>query len=296
MGRLLAILVLLAAVGLAAVWWVTAPRPLPSDAFAGLSGDPARGERIFWAAGCAGCHAAPGAEGEARLILAGGRRFETPFGTFVAPNVSPHPVQGIGGWSLEQFGNAVLRGVAPDGRHYYPAFPYGSYIRMRPEHVADLKAFMDGLPAADTPNQRHAIAFPFSLRRGVGLWKALHLDDRWVLEGPLSAEEAEGRYLVEALAHCGECHTPRDRLGGLDRTRWMAGAPNPSGPGRIPNITPARLAWPAEAIADYLKSGFTPEFDTAGGSMAEVVKNLANLSDADRAAIAAYVKRLPPVN
>ncbi len=294
MRRVLSLLALLGAAAAAAGWWVTAPRPLEPRAFAGLQGDAARGERIFWAAGCASCHAAPGATGEARLVLAGGRRFASAFGTFVAPNISPDPAQGIGGWTLAEFGNAMLRGVAPDGRHYYPAFPYGSYVRMRLQDVADLKAFMDGLPAAETPSKPHEIAFPFSIRRAVGVWKYLYLDDAWVLSGDLTPQETEGRYLVEALTHCAECHTPRDALGGLDRSRWMAGAPNPSGPGRIPNITPARLRWSAAEIAAYLQTGFTPEFDTAGGSMADVVKSTAMLTDADRAAIAAYVKRLAP--
>lgn len=294
MRRVLSLLALLGAAAAAAGWWVTAPRPLEPRAFAGLQGDAARGERIFWAAGCASCHAAPGATGEARLVLAGGRRFASAFGTFVAPNISPDPAQGIGGWTLAEFGNAMLRGVAPDGRHYYPAFPYGSYVRMRLQDVADLKAFMDGLPAAETPSTPHEIAFPFSIRRAVGVWKYLYLDDAWVLSGDLTPQETEGRYLVEALTHCAECHTPRDALGGLDRSRWMAGAPNPSGPGRIPNITPARLRWSAAEIAAYLQTGFTPEFDTAGGSMADVVKSTAMLTDADRAAIAAYVKRLAP--
>jgi mono/diheme cytochrome c family protein len=296
MGRRIGVLAFIVVVAAAAGWWITAPRPLDARSLAGLTGDAARGERIFWAAGCASCHAAPGAEGEARLVLAGGRTLASPFGTFAVPNISTHPTRGIGGWSLEQFGNAVLRGVAPDGSHYYPAFPYGSYARMSLSDLADLKAFMDGLPAADTPSPGHALAFPFNIRRGVGLWKYLYLTEDWVLTGTLTAQETEGRYLVEALAHCAECHTPRDRLGGLDRSRWMAGAPNPSGPGQIPNITPARLTWPAEAIAEYLKSGFTPDFDTAGGSMADVVKSLAMLSDEDRAAIAAYIKRLPAAN
>lgn len=293
MARALRILLVLAAVGALALWWIARPDPLPEGALAGLAGDPARGERVFWASGCASCHAAPGAEGEARLVLAGGRRFETPFGIFVAPNISTDPTHGIGGWSLEDFGNAVLRGVSPEGRHYYPAFPYTSYIRMTPGDLADLKAFMDTLPPSDRPDEPHALAFPYSLRAGLGLWKALYLDPAFVLEGPLSAEEERGRYLVEALAHCGECHSPRDALGGLDRSRWLAGAPNPSGPGRIPDITPGALRWSAGQIADYLGTGFTPEFDTAGGSMAEVVKNLAMLPPEDRAAIAAYLKRLP---
>jgi mono/diheme cytochrome c family protein len=104
-----------------------------------------------------------------------------------------------------------------------------------------------------------------------------------------------GRYLVEALGHCTECHTPRNMLGGLQIARWMGGAPNPSGEGRVPNITTAVLRWSEGEIAEYLKSGFTPDFDSVGGSMAAVVRNTSKLSDTDRAAIAAYLKTIPAV-
>ncbi|NCO87460.1 MAG: cytochrome c, partial [Rhodobacterales bacterium] len=134
---------------------------------------------------------------------------------------------------------------------------------------------------------------PFNIRRAVGLWKVLFRSDAFVVTGALTPQQARGRYLAEALGHCGECHTPRNALGGLDRTRWLAGAPNPSGEGRIPDITPGRLQWTEAGIAEYLKSGFTPDFDTAGGEMAEVVRNTARLTDADRAAIAAYLKIVP---
>lgn len=293
MRRLLGLVAVLAVIGAGAAWWLARPRPLPAAAFAGLTGDPVRGERVFWAAGCAGCHAAEGATGEARLVLAGGRRFASDFGVFVAPNVSPDPTHGIGGWTLAEFGNALLRGVSPGGAHYYPAFPYTAYLRMTPGDVADLKAFMDLLPPSAEPSRPHELGFPFAIRQAVGLWKLLYLDPAWVITGPLTPEEERGRYLAEALAHCGECHTPRDALGGLDRGRWLAGAPNPAGQGTIPNITPARLTWSAGEIAAYLETGFTPDFDTAGGSMAEVIQSLARLPPEDRAAIAAYLKRVP---
>jgi mono/diheme cytochrome c family protein len=122
----------------------------------------------------------------------------------------------------------------------------------------------------------------------------LNLQDDFALAGDLDAEEARGRYLVEALAHCAECHTPRDALGGLDRSAWMAGAPNPSGSGTIPALTPDRLTWSVGEIAAYLNDGFTPSFDSAGGHMVSVIRNMAMLPEADRLAIAAYLKTLPP--
>ena len=295
MLRLLSGLALVAAAGLALGYGLTRPRPLPAADLAGLTGDAAAGERVFWASGCASCHAAPGAKDADRLVLSGGMRLASPFGTFVAPNISPDPDHGIGGWSLQDFASAMKRGVSPEGTHLYPAFPYTTYTRMELQDIADLKAFMDTLPASDRPNEPHEIGFPFNQRILLGPWKLLNLDSAWVMADPPDAETARGRYLVEAMGHCAECHTTRNPIGGLDLGRWMGGAPNPSGKGRIPNITPAALDWSAGDIAYYLKSGFTPDFDSAGGEMSEVVTNLAHLPDAALAAIAAYVKALPPV-
>ena len=294
MRRLLFFLLLLVLLAGGAAWWLSRPVPLPPDAVAGLSGDPDRGETVFWAGGCASCHAAPDAEGEELRVLAGGARLDSDFGIFIAPNISPDETHGIGGWTLAQFASAMVRGVSPAGRHYYPSFPYTSYAKMEMQDVADLHAFLQTLPASDRPSEPHQLRLPYSIRRGVGLWKLRYLNDTWVGAAPSETLE-RGRYLVEALAHCAECHTPRDQFGGLDRGRWMAGAPNPSGRGTIPNITPAELDWSAADIAFYLETGFTPGYDSAGGSMAKVVKSLANLPAADRDAIAAYVKGLAPI-
>jgi mono/diheme cytochrome c family protein len=284
----------LAGLGLAAVWGVSLPATLPQPvrtALATHAASPEAGERIFWAAGCAGCHAAPGLTMQSpvaeRLVLSGGRRLVSDFGTFVAPNISTHPEAGIGAWRLDQFAAALLLGVAPDGSHYYPAFPWTSYARMTPADVADLWAFWQTLPADATPSVDHELAFPLTLRRGIGLWKALHLNPGFVIPAPADPAALRGRYLVEALAHCGECHTPRDATGGLDAARWLQGAPNPSGQGRIPPIP--HPAWSAEDIEAYLFSGFTPAFDVVGGSMADVVAHMARLPAQDRADIAAYL-------
>lgn len=291
--RLLPALAILALGGAVGGWWITAPDPLPAAAFDGLTGDPVRGELVFTAAGCASCHAAPGATGEAELVLAGGQRFPSDFGTFLAPNISPSEA-GIGGWSVADLGNALMRGVSPDGAHYYPALPYASYAKMQPQDVADIHAYMQSLPPSDVASQPHEMGFPFNIRRSVGVWKALFLNTDWVLTADLTPEETRGREIVEALAHCGECHTPRNALGGMDTARWLAGAPNPSGEGTIPNITPAKLTWSTGEIVTYLTTGFTPEFDSAGGHMAHVVTNMAALPDTDRQAVAAYLKKVTP--
>ncbi|WP_299775347.1 cytochrome c [uncultured Tateyamaria sp.] len=285
----------LAIAGVAVFWWVT--RPITSDAsiLAGLEPDLAQGALVFHAGGCASCHAAEGAEGDARLEMAGGRSFPSDFGTFYAPNISPDPDYGIGRWSGIDFYNALHHGVSPEGQHYYPAFPYTSYVRATPEDIVSLHAFMMTLPATDAPNRRHDIGFPFSIRRNLGAWKWLFHDPEWVLDGDLSEEERRGRYLAEALGHCGECHTSRNALGGLDYARWMAGAPNPTGSGNIPNVTPAKFDWSVSDTVEYFTSGFTPEYDTAGGHMVDVIENLSQLSVDDRHAIALYLKRILPV-
>ena len=292
MRRLFGFLALVALLAAGALWMISAPDPLPAGEFANdAGGDPVRGQAVFTAAGCASCHHAP--ESEDKLVLAGGQRFPSDFGTFIAPNISPDPQEGIGAWSLHDFANALLRGVSPEGRHYYPAFPYTSYIRMEPQDVVDLWSYLRTLPAASTPSEPHEVSFPFNLRRGLGLWKQLYLDPAWIVPGAEPGEMHRGRYLVEALAHCGECHTPRDGFGGLERTAWLAGAPAPGGNGSIPALTPDKLTWSAEDVAYYLETGFTPEYDSAGGHMVEVIANFAQLSPEDRLAVATYVKALP---
>lgn len=291
--RVLRWLVLLAVIGAAGLWWMARPKPLAAAEVAGLTGDAARGETVFWAAGCASCHMAPGARGEAQLVLTGGQRFASDFGTFVAPNISQDPTHGIGGWSLLDLANALKRGVSPEGEHYYPSLPYASYAKMRLQDVADLHAFLQTLPADATPSAPHELAFPFSRREAVGLWKILYLRGGWALAGNVTPTVDRGRYIAEALAHCGECHTPRTALGGMDTGRWLAGAPDPAGQGRIPNITPAALGWTAGDIVQYLTTGFTPEYDSVGGHMAHVVANMARLPESDRQAVAEYLLAVP---
>jgi mono/diheme cytochrome c family protein len=281
--------------------YLTWPERLGADSAAVLAdGDAGRGERIFYAGGCASCHAAPGASGDAMLKLGGGLALVTPFGTFHAPNISPDKRNGIGGWTETDFGNALLRGVSPSGSHYYPSFPYTSYARMNLGDVADLWAFMKTLPPVDQANVPHDLPLLFKLRRAIGLWKFLNLSDDPIVAVDESDERLKtGRYLVEGPGHCGECHTPRNFMGGLDMTRWLAGAPSPDGKGRIPNITPHAdgiANWTESDIAYALESGFTPEFDALGSTMAEVQRNTARLSAADREAIAAYLKAVPAIS
>ena len=230
------------------------------------------------------------------MLLSGGRQFASPFGTFYAPNISPDPENGIGGWSAMDLANAMVKGTSPDGQHYFPAFPYTSYTKANLGDIVSLHAFLATLPASTQPSKAHDVGFPFNIRRTLGVWKFLFLRDDFVVAGDLSEQEQRGRYLAEALGHCAECHTARNPLGGLKLSEWLGGAPNPSGKGTIPNITPGKLLWSQADIAEYLSSGFTPEYDTVGGSMADVVENTAKLPPEDRAAIAAYLANVVAVN
>ncbi|MBN9076903.1 MAG: cytochrome C [Rhizobiales bacterium 65-79] len=294
-----AVVVLVLAAGLA-FWLLTMPRPLDAATFAALHpGDAARGERIFWAGGCVACHGRPGAKGDARLELSGGLELKTPFGTFVPPNISPDKTDGIGAWTLQDFANALKRGVSPEGRHYYPAFPYPSYARMKPGDIADLFAYMKTLPPVSGRAQPSRVSFPFSLRRGIGLWKLLYLSDKPVVSLPADAPQKvkDGQYLVEGPGHCGECHTPRSFLGGTEDALWLSGAVAVEGKGHVPNITPGKGGigdWSEKDIAYFLESGFTPDFDSVGGAMVAVQEDIAHLPAADREAIAAYLKAIPP--
>lgn len=291
MRRLVAGLMGCAAVGAGVFWGITAPAQLPDTVAAGHVPDVENGALVFAAAGCAGCHSAPETKGHA--VLAGGHAVKSDFGTFYAPNISPSD-QGIGGWTLPEFARALRQGIGPSGAYLYPSFPYTTYARMTDTDVADLFAYIGTLPPDASPNRAHDISFPLTIRRGIGLWNKLYLDPAPVMTGDLTPEVERGRYLVEALGHCAECHTPRTTLGGLDHTQWMAGAANPSGDGRIPNITPAELDWSQDEIAEYLSTGLTPDYDSVGGSMAQVVTNISNLPEDDRMAIAAYVSALTP--
>ncbi|GGI79192.1 diacylglycerol kinase [Polymorphobacter multimanifer] len=297
-ARLLIGLALIGGLAGGAFLLLTLPDRLDATAIAAEgSGNAARGERLFWAGGCTSCHAAGGAKGDDRLILAGGAPLETPFGTFRGPNISPHP-DGLGNWTLAEFANAMQRGVGQDGRHLYPAFPYTSYQHMTAADIADLFAWLRTLPPVAGKAPDNELGFPYNIRRGIGLWKrAFAGDTSPIIPLPSDAPEPvrRGQYLVEGPGHCGQCHTPRtlDGLGALDHGKWLAGAPNPEGKGRIPNITPAKLDWSAADIASYLETGFTPDYDSVGGSMVEVQENMAKLPAEDRAAIAAYLKAIP---
>jgi mono/diheme cytochrome c family protein len=263
------------------------------------------GKYMYYAGGCASCHAAPASNNcedvktKDELAPVGGRCLKSDFGTFYVPNITPDKQTGIGGWSSDDFIKAMTAGTSPKGKNYYPAFPYGSYEKMQRSDLLDLWAFLQTIAPVSATVPDHDLSFPYNIRTGVSLWKTLYLDGKtFTLDPSKSAQINRGAYLVEGPGHCGECHTPRTSLGGMIASKKMAGAPNPDGKGFIPNITPDKTgiaSWSAKDISYALQSGFTPDGDVMGGTMAKVQQNMAHLTPEDRDAIAAYLKSIPAV-
>ncbi|MBO4220938.1 cytochrome c [Bradyrhizobium neotropicale] len=277
-------------------WLITAPQRFASAdlaRFQDKTGDAVRGKMVFAAGDCASCHASPGQAD--RLHLGGGLALASPYGTFRVPNISMDPVDGIGNWQTKDLANALLNGVSPSGTHYYPVFPYASLTHMHPQDVADLMAYLRTLPAVKGRPPPHELVSLFSVRRFIGFWKILYFRP-----GPLAPDPARdekwnrGRYLVEALAHCAECHSSRDMFGGIKAKTRYAGGQDPEGAGYYPNITPEGLdQWPEQDLIEMLRTGKTPGHGRVGSSMADVVTNTAMLPENDREAIAFYIKSLP---
>lgn len=255
-----------------------------------FSQDARRGEYVARAAGCVGCHtdAKPGA-----TPFAGGRALATPFGTFFGPNITPHPDAGIGKWSEEDLKRAVRLGERPDGAHYYPAFPYTSFTGMSDGDIRDLWAYLKSLPPSDRRNTPHELSFPFNLRFTVVAWKWLFFTPGAPAATSTAGPVARGAYIANSLAHCGECHTPRNFLGGMKREQLLAGG---EVDGKVaPNLTPTRLKkWGDAELKDVLATGQTPDGDMVSTTMNEVVTNtLSKLTPEDLSALVAYLRSVP---
>jgi mono/diheme cytochrome c family protein len=303
MRRLFPTLVLLIILGGAAFWFLTEPTPVVSPAVAAAletGGDAERGKVIFNAGGCSSCHVSQGQpEGQVdRLKLGGGLELKSPFGSFFAPNISPDPSDGIGKWKVADLVNAMQGGVSPSGQHYYPAFPYTTYAHAKVGDIRDLMTYLRTLAPVQGKAPAHTLSFPFDIRRGMGVWKRLYLDQTPVIDdASRPANWNRGQYLVMALGHCVECHSGRDVFGGIQDRYVFAGGPDLEGKEWVPNITQHKdgiADWSEKDISYMLRTGETPDNDSVGSSMVAVVRNMAELPDGEREAIASYIKSLPP--
>ena len=257
-----------------------------------IVGNPERGAYVIRLAGCIACHTDSKNGG---VELAGGREFETPFGVFRSPNITPDKETGIGEWTMTMFSNAVTKGLRPDGSHYYPAFPYTSYAKMSDQDVADLKAYLETVTPVKNAVPDHDLPFPFSMREGLSVWKSMYFDDgRFQPDPDKSSVWNRGAYLVNGPAHCAECHTPRTILGGLDQEDMFYGTKNGPEGEKVPNITNDPSLgigkWEEMDVAFLLQMGLTPKGDSVGGSMGEVVRDgTAYFTPEDIAAITEYL-------
>ncbi|TMH13738.1 MAG: c-type cytochrome [Betaproteobacteria bacterium] len=257
-------------------------------------GDAKRGEYLAKAAGCAGCHTE---DKKDTVPFAGGRALKTPFGTFFGPNITPHPQAGIGSWTEADFFRAMREGDRPDGKNYFPAFPYPSFTKIVDRDLRDLWAFLRTLPPSARANQEHDLRFPFGWRFLVTFWKWF-----FFTPGPFTALPGlsdianRGAYLVQALGHCSECHTPRNFFGGPKKNRFLAGGKGPDGKD-VANLTPARLKkWSDKDLQDLLTTGLDPEGDVVAETMGEVIQNTTSqLASSDLDALIAYLRTLPPI-
>jgi mono/diheme cytochrome c family protein len=282
-------------------WWcsllVTVLLAISTQAHAADTAAIGRGKYLFDAAGCGSCHGGD----QAGAAPSGGLGLDTPFGRFYVPNITPDRQHGIGSWSRADFHAAMRTGIGPRGDYLFPVFPFTSFTNLTDGDIADLYAYLMSLPAVPEANKPHQVKPPFGWRSLLVFWRGL-----FFTPGPLKREPAKsddwnrGNYLVHAVAHCEECHTPRNALGAIETGKSFSG--NIGGPDgqNAPNIT-SDLAtgigdWSVADIEQVLKTGMTPESDQVGSGMKAVVRGTAKLSDADRHAIAVYIKSVPPIH
>jgi len=259
-----------------------------------------RGQYLATAGNCVTCHTAEDGE-----MMAGGLPFETPFGRLYSTNITPDDETGIGAWTVEQFLASMRLGVRPDGTHLYPAFPYTSFTKVRDEDVMAIFAYLKTLPAVRAPAPANELAFPFNVRALMIAWKALFFDDgEFVHDETMSDDWNRGAYLVEGLAHCGACHTPRNALGAEDNGRYLAGGAYldrvPGGGYRTwsaPNLTSSDTGlslWSREDLVQYLETGRNSFLDSTGPMNEVIMNSTSRLTASDVAAMTTYLEALPP--
>jgi mono/diheme cytochrome c family protein len=249
----------------------------------------AKGAQLAAIGNCNVCHTAPGGK-----TYAGGRPLHTPFGTMYGTNITPDPDTGIGRWSYAAFARAMREGVDREGRHLYPAFPYEYFTRLTDDDVRAIYAFVMTREPVRAESRPHELPFPFNLRSLIGTWKFLFFE-----RGPFrpdasrNTEWNRGAYLVEGLAHCSACHTPRNFLGAEKKRLLFSGGEAEGWHGPALNAAnPAPVPWTAEQLYTYLRTGLDELHAIAAGPMEPVVRNLAEVSEQDVRAIAAYLVAL----
>ncbi|HTF99986.1 MAG TPA: cytochrome c [Nitrospirota bacterium] len=265
---------------------------LPGQARA--AGDARRGEYLAKIANCVGCHTE---DRESAVPYAGGRAIKTPFGTFYGPNITPDPGEGIGTWKEADFIRAMRFGIRPDGSPYFPAFPYTSFTRITESDLQDLWVYLRTIRPDKTKSKRHDIPFFVRWRLPLHVWQGMFFTRGPLTHDPkLSYQAGRGEYIVQALGHCSECHTPRNLLGAPKKDRFLAGGMGPEGK-KVPNITPTRLnKWSDKDLKDYLTTGILPDGDVANKVMGDVIRDSTKwLSPADLDAVVAYLRAVPPL-
>jgi mono/diheme cytochrome c family protein len=298
MKKAVAVLAVLAVVGLAAFFFLTAARPLPAEAIPAHIPDLANGKRLYTIGGCISCHKPPeDAAGADKTLPSGGRPLPTPIGTFYPPNLTPDAVTGIGTWSDADFVNAMTRGLSPDGRHYFPAFPFTSYARMKVEDLLDIKGYLMSLPAVSWPARPPDVFMLWLARRSVGMWKYVGLDaDTFAPDPAMSAQWNAGAYLVAGPGHCGECHTPRNLFMVSEMNHWLGGGPHPEGKGKVPSLRDlvgrGRFKDKGDLVLAFQWGEAFGYDKISAGGMGSVQANLSQMPESDLQAIAEYLTSL----
>jgi len=293
MRRPIQALILPVVLGLGFFWVGTETRPLTAADVPAHQADLENGKLIFNVGGCISCHASP----DATEVPAGGKPLKTPIGVLYPPNLTPDPETGLGPWSDIDFVNAMQKGIRRAGGHLIPAFPYTSYAKMKVDDVLDVKAYLASLAPVKNATPPHQVIGLLIVRRGLGLWKWIGLDEtKWVADPSQSESWNRGSYLVNGPGHCNECHTPRNLFMGSDFTRKFMGGPHPEGKGKVPSlrglVERQRYKDQADLVSAF-QNGETLGYEhMSSGGMGEVQSNLAKLPEADISAIAEYLLSL----
>lgn len=257
-------------------------------------GDAKRGEYLAAAANCISCHTV---EAKGAVPYAGGHALRTPFGTFYGPNITRHDKEGIGRWNESDFINAMRFGTRPDGAPYFPAFPYLSYTMVTDNDLTDLWTYLRTIPPNNAPSRKHDLGILFDWRFPLRLWKWLFFTPgAFVADLKQTNQINRGAYLVRALGHCSECHTPRNLLGAPRQSRYMAGGKGPDGK-KVPNLTPARLKkWSDKDLKEFMVTGLFPDGDVVKETMGIVIRNsTSKLVSSDLDAMITYLRSLPRI-